>query len=68
MPSVNGNCVVVGGGPGWVEKGGPRSPARPGRGLLAVKAFQANSQVRAGAKFTFRLSDVMEFLGPIASL
>ena len=53
MPSVNGICVVVGGGPGGVVTGGPRSPARPGSGLLAVKAFQADSQVRPGAKFSF---------------
>lgn len=68
MPSVNGICAVFGGGAGGVETGGPRSPVRPSSGLLAVKAFQADSQVRPGAKFTFRLSAVMEFLGPVPSL
>lgn len=63
----SGLGLVEGGGRGvWIWEVEELCTSR--QRLLAVKAFQADSKVRPGAKFTLCLAAVMESRGPIASL
>lgn len=48
--------------------GGAVELCKPTQGMVTVMAFQADSTIRPGAKFTLSLPAMTEFLGPITSL